>query len=355
MKRMNSRWWLPILQILLTLGCYSCDYLARTRATGNDPAFYAQNHPSWVQRVSYGINFPALALDYPLKNAGDPELYKLSTKYVYVVIYPRDVGFFIGILLFWHCVGRTVDGRWGWPRAGARFKWVRFLVLFLGAGFAVLNAAYADELLASHFLPERQVAIFGLVWACALTSYFMWKLVGQITACEQRSSWPSIFAGLMVVAVLWVGGSLGLTEGLGEFLRPTTVKMMHMQLAVGDCSTTATVPAPLMQIVETQRALHQLKLQQVAVCSTGLVIDRDGEDLTKWIGARGYSDQQWQTLPTGCCTYQYRRHFAVVVGGFAKGVPIVIQAVLIQSRWNYLVQNWDKAWECWFWPYPDPS
>ena len=119
-------------------------------------------------------------------------------------------------------------------------------------------------------------------------------------------------------------------------------------LLPGQCVANETPPENLMRIVESQAALYRLSIQKVVVCRTmlrvppndprfgGVLLGR--ENLRRWLALR----------PNGCI-YQFRRHFAAVVAD--ETGTVVVEAALIQSRWDYLRENWDKMCGSWFWPY----
>ena len=63
----------------------------------------------------------------------------------------------------------------------------------------------------------------------------------------------------------------------------------------------------------------------------------------------------WAKADSGCGVNQFRRHFAFVILVADGKATIVVQAALIQSRWDYLRLNWNKKRSEWFWPYAGVS
>jgi hypothetical protein len=50
--------------------------------------------------------------------------------------------------------------------------------------------------------------------------------------------------------------------------------------------------------------------------------------------------RRWLPLYVGCCSYQYRRHVAVVIAQQDERGSLISQAALIQSRREFLRSNW---------------
>jgi len=352
MKRVAWKWLLPITQLILALACHVYEPhefrvgLYRNRVV-NNPSYSAQHSPALAGRISLGINFPALVLDYPLRNAYDPVIYQHNSEYTYIVIYPRDVGFFFGIVFFWCWVGWTLDRRKNMSSTTKGVRKASVAGLVCGVAFGALTAAYADQMIASSSLPQRQIGASGIAWACALVGYFAWRLMRQFTTAGNAARWSLAWNVVIVMtALLWIGGPFGATQSLGEFLRPSTVRMMPIQ---APCTTGGSPPPSLIRIVDAQRNRYHLALQEVAVCTSVFDFTTDGVDFMKPFS---HLEERWQRLSAGCCSYQYRRHVVVVVGGVGKNGPVIIEAALIQSRWDYLRLNWNKIWSVWSWPYP---
>ena len=164
---------------------------------------------------------------------------------------------------------------------------------------------------------------------------------------QRRYTFEALFPGcaisILLFAVLWIGGPFGATQALGEYLRPVSVERTGL---VTLCEEKETPPPDLMRIVEAQRSFYHLTIQQVAVCggfgyNKGMIASSAASDFHRY--------GVWRPLEYGCCTFQFRRHFEVLVPN--EGGTVVVQAVLIQSRWDFLRLNWNKVHEYWFWPY----
>lgn len=194
MKQSVWKWLLPIGLLIFALVCHVYDthqYRAaayRDRAV-NNLEYFSQHSPALAGRVSRGINFPALVLRYPFKDETDA-LYKRNSEYTLIWISPSDIVFFAGIVLFWYWVGSVLDRSQTrgsgatWPRKA------RILGLACGFVFGIANGVYAAQLIATPWLPERQIGAFGIAWACALIAYFTWRFArefGPATRTEQAS------------------------------------------------------------------------------------------------------------------------------------------------------------------------
>ena len=183
MTRVRWKWLLPVAQLALALTCHVYgphEYraaLQRERAV-NDPAYYGQNYPAPAERISHVINFPALTLVYPLTEFDHPVL-KRNTEYTLIWVTPHDLGFFVGIVLFWYLIGKRLDDR---ARPSEGSKWprkMRIAGLLCGCLFGILTGAYAVQMIASTLRPERQIGATGIAWGVALFSYFGWQLTRE--------------------------------------------------------------------------------------------------------------------------------------------------------------------------------
>jgi hypothetical protein len=144
--------------------------------------------------------------------------------------------------------------------------------------------------------------------------------------------------------VLWVSKPYGATQALGECLRPTTVEMMP--LPDGCIQTHETPPVNLMRIVEYQRNFYHLALQTVVVCRTARRLPQSEPGFTE----AAFSEEirkRWLPLYVGCCSYQFRRHVAVVLADVNNNGSLIVEAALVQSRWLYLRLNWRKDRSYW--------
>ena len=191
MKRITWKWLLPVGLLILALVCHFYDTHEYRAGVYRDHAvnnlyYYGQHYPALVQRLSRGINFPALVLDYPLKDELEA-LYERNSDYTLISITPRDVGFFVGIVLFWYWVGSKLDRIQGRGSRAIRSRKVRVLGLAFGLLFGIANGVYAAQMIATRWLPERRIGAFGIAWACALIAYFTWRFAQEFGADRPRS------------------------------------------------------------------------------------------------------------------------------------------------------------------------
>lgn len=183
MRRFRWKWILPTAQLVFASFCLIYgphQYRVRVRLDGavgdnNMLEYAAQNAPAPIERISKGVNFPALVLDYPLREY-DNALYSHNSAYTLIWVSPSEVGFFAGIAIFWYWLGRKLDQRRGGSPRTTRPRKVRIAGLMCGLLFGILTGAYAIQITASRFRPERQIGAFGIVWSLALTACFAWHL-----------------------------------------------------------------------------------------------------------------------------------------------------------------------------------
>ena len=183
MKSVSWRWFLPIFQLALALACHVYEpheYRVRVRLDRavNNIEYFLQHAPAMAGRISQGINFPAMALAYPLRNVDDA-IYSRNSEYTLIWIAPRDIGFFLGVLLSWYWLGRKLDESLGrgpraaWPRTA------RIAGLTCGVVFGGLTGAYAVQMVTSRLRPANQIGAFGIAWSFALITYFTWRLTRE--------------------------------------------------------------------------------------------------------------------------------------------------------------------------------
>jgi len=150
--------------------------------------------------------------------------------------------------------------------------------------------------------------------------------------------WITLVTITLGFALLW-GGPLGVTQAMGEYLRPTTVKLMPLP---SDCVPSEEAPSPeALRIVEYQRSFYRLALQKIVVCRTPRKFPTMEPDFTEQVFDQS-TRRRWLPLYVGCCSYQYRRHVAVVIAQQDERGSLISQAALIQSRREFLRSNWTK-------------
>jgi hypothetical protein len=360
MKRIHWKWLLPIVQLALALACHVYDphaYRVRARLDRvvDNMSYRFQHSPAIAGRISQGINFPALVLDYPLRFEANA-IFERNSDYTLIWIAPKDIGFFAGIVLFWCWVGWKIDQRRGLSPIIVLPRKLTMAGLACGVAFGALTAAYAFRLSGNRWLPMRQIGACGIVWASALIGYFAWRAIqesGMGRAAKRRLS--AVIATVVAAAMIWAGGPFGATQALGEYLRPTTVTAMPVER---DCIQTAEPPPEkLMRLVDSYTASGGFTLQQVVVCrSSGGFPRADGYARSEAAYASlFFSDETrrwWRPLAPRCCAHQFRRHVTVVVYDARQNGTVIAEAALIQSRWDYLRLNLTRMRSAWWWPYP---
>ena len=216
-------------------------------------------------------------------------------------------------------------------------------------GLAVLTALHGDHLLADPYRSYRQIGAGGLFWACILFAWVVPGLWREAGGGRRGKVLLRVATGcLFLAAPLWVGGPFGLTQALGEYLRPRTVRMVQPPILVRECSPGGKLPEGLMRQTEAVAASRHLTLQRVVTCESLFANARAPRDPAN--SARGQTldcdvkflepaDNMW--AKTGCATFQFRRHFVVGAMYYDGEREIAVEAAMIQSRWDYLRQNWD--------------
>ena len=346
MKSIPWRWLLPSVQLALALACHILDtHVYRTGVyrdrVVNNTVYFAQHSPAWLVRLSNGMNFPALVLAYPLRNEVNP-IYERNSVYTLIWISPHYVGFFVSIFLLWYWIGRSLENRQTahrrWPRNA------RLAALAGGIAFCVLTATYANQMIATEFTPERQIGVFGIAWASVLLTCFLWQIMREFGGGAPRQRLFVVAIIVSITACAWLGGPWGTMQALGEYLRPDSVRMLPLN---GQCTTSKTVPANLAQTVEAQGRPHHLSPQEFMVCHSMFRIPQGDPRFTAVLG--GSNLEKWLPVTPGDRLYQFRRHFALVVAD--DGGEVIVEAAFIQSRWEYLLCNWNKTRSSWSWPY----
>jgi hypothetical protein len=151
-------------------------------------------------------------------------------------------------------------------------------------------------------------------------------------------TWIALVISTLGFALLW-GGPFGVTRAMGEYLWPTTVKLMPLP---SDCVPSNETPSSeAHRIVEYQKSFYGLSLQKIVVCRTARNFPGMEPDFTEQAFDQN-TRRNWLPLYVGCCSYRYRRHVAVVIAQRDARGTLSSQAALIQSRWDFLRSNWTK-------------
>jgi hypothetical protein len=155
---------------------------------------------------------------------------------------------------------------------------------------------------------------------------------------QWKWGWITLAAVTFAIALI-IRGQLGITQALSEYLWPTAVELMPLP---ADCVPSNETPSSeALRIVEFQKSFYRLNFQKIAVCRTPRRFPEGEPDFTEQVFDQE-TRRQWLPLYVGCCSYQYRRHVAVVISQQDENGTLISQAALIQSRWDFLRSNWKK-------------
>lgn len=155
---------------------------------------------------------------------------------------------------------------------------------------------------------------------------------------RRKRVWIALVIITLGLALLW-GGSLGVTQATGEYLWPTTVRLMPLP---SDCVPSEEAPSPeTLRIVEYQKSFYRLALQRIIVCRTPRKLPAMEPDFTDQVFDQS-TRRKWLPLYVGCCSYKYRPHVAIIIAQQDERGSLILQAALIQSRHEFLRSNWTK-------------
>jgi hypothetical protein len=348
MTHVRWRFVLPAIQLVVAVAAHVYgphEYRVQARhdrATSNI-IYYFQHYPAPTERVSLGVNFPALTLSFPFREASGT-IYEHNSPYTNVRVSYSDVTFFAAIVLFWQIVGGVLERRC-FSRVCPR--WAQVAGVILGVGFTILVAAHALRLVAEKWQPEREMGAFGLAWAALLISLFAWGGARRLGASRAKGRVVLACSLLATSAgfLLWVGGPWGITQALGEYLRPSAV--LFRPISPG-CSPLDAAPAGILRAIEFRRQRLGLTLQATVICHSQLPVvpmaHRTAKSLYDF-----EPDRVWQYAGGDHAVSQFRRHF--VVAAISDDGRVVVEAALVQSRWDFLRLNWHRLRREWAWPY----
>jgi len=151
---------------------------------------------------------------------------------------------------------------------------------------------------------------------------------------------------LLGVFIVWMAGLFGTLQAVGEYLKPTVVDDLVPPPGCGQTGEAA--PADLMRVVENQRNLYHLDLQKVVVCKSAQrmpALERRFAGLPFGEGAV----KHWKPLSEGCCSVQHGRHVLVMVADSSERGTVLVEAALIQTRWDYLLTTFSERRASWLW------
>lgn len=193
MNRKAWKWLLPIAMLIFAFFCniynvHQYRIQARRDRAVNNVEYLWQHYPAPAERISQALNFPALILDYPLRNEGDA-IYERNSSYTLIWIAPREIGFFVAVFLFWHGAGRMLDWRYERNRAiGSRA--LRIAGLVAGLLFGICTGVYAEQMISLKWLPMREIGFCGCAWAIVLFAYFAWRLFVEFVPYPKATKVP---------------------------------------------------------------------------------------------------------------------------------------------------------------------
>jgi hypothetical protein len=179
------RWTLAIVQVAAASAALiyaPYQYRARPHPSYDDTYLlgFRQAWPPPILRISYAINFPAVAAAYPVQFAHWSYftiLHHRETPFIWVSV--QDSIFLFGVGSLWCWLGTMLDHRLSRESSVRRSKSLAVTGLTMGCLFAVGVGALAIfyTMLTNADRPYRQIGPFGLIWAVVLLCYFVRWLV----------------------------------------------------------------------------------------------------------------------------------------------------------------------------------
>jgi hypothetical protein len=151
---------------------------------------YRSIFPPPILRMSYAMNFPALAAVVPFRFWGSWSLRNVvsyqRTPFFFFSLSVEDCMFLTAVFALWYWLGSGLDQRKQATNRDLRSKSTRVTLLTIGcllsAGVGTLASYYV--MLTDADRPFRQIGMAGLVWA--VTS--LWYFVSNLMAAFRRSS-----------------------------------------------------------------------------------------------------------------------------------------------------------------------
>jgi hypothetical protein len=143
----------------------------------------------------------------------------------------------------------------------------------------------------------------------------------------------ALVVGFVIVILTSPAYRLCVALALGEYLRPTQIVEIPLSVA---CAPSMERPsARAMTIIESQAKQYHLVLQSVVVCRTSQRVTQSEPGFAEMFFNTDIR-AKWLPAYVGCCTYSFRRHFAIVVAENSSEGALIVRASLIQGRWEYL-------------------
>jgi hypothetical protein len=161
----------------------------------------------------------------------------------------------------------------------------------------------------------------------------------------------TITAGIFLVVVMWAGRLLDVPGAVADCLRPTA-PAGRTYLPQGCTETNEAPPPDLLRIVQNQQYLYGLVLQNMFVCRSAYHMTAFEARPFGLLGLVG-AESDCRPLYSGCCSCQIGRHVIVMAGDPSDNGSVIVQANLLQNRWDHLRFALNKArrplW-LWWWP-----
>lgn len=183
MRIFSWRWILALVQITAAVAAFvyaPYQYRAGRHAIGDDSGLriWRQTWPPPVLRMSYAINFPAVAVAYSVQFASWSS-WTVFRREPFIRLSVQDSMFLLGVGALWYWLGTALDRLLGHRSNARRSKPLTMLGLATGCLFAVGVAALATfyTMATDADRPYRQIGLFGLIWAVVLLCHFVWSLV----------------------------------------------------------------------------------------------------------------------------------------------------------------------------------
>lgn len=139
--------------------------------------------------------------------------------------------------------------------------------------------------------------------------------------------------GIAILVLMWNPYRTCMLLSLREYVHPTQALAIPLPQA---CSPSDQKPsARTLALIGTQAGHYHLLLQSIAVCRMSTAQPQaESEFAAAFFNMQGR--QRWLPSYVGCCTYSFRRHFAVIVAENDSTGATVVAATLVQGRWDYV-------------------
>lgn len=144
---------------------------------------------------------------------------------------------------------------------------------------------------------------------------------------------PCVFLFLLCILITLQPYRTCARLALVEYFRPTTVEMMP--LPAGCVATSERPSIADMSDLPSEEKFYGLTVQMVSVCKLNHPLPQIEPDFSETVFSPE-TLRKWLQLYEGCCTYQFRRHFTIVITKSEPDGSLKITMItLIQSRKRY--------------------